>query len=61
MALEFRCADAGLACKAAVKADTKDELLEQVGAHARDAHGVELNQTLVDYALTRVRETSSSS
>ena len=55
MSLEFRCADVGVACKNVAKADTADELVAAVAAHAKARHGVELNQTLVDYALTKVR------
>lgn len=55
MTLEFRCADVGLACGDAVGAETEEELVERIAAHARDAHGVELNQTLVDYARSQVR------
>lgn len=58
MAVEFRCSDVGVACKAVTTAPSAEELLAKVAAHARDAHGVELNQTLVDYALTTVRDTS---
>ncbi len=57
MALEFRCADVGVECKAVTTADSKEELLAKVGAHAQKAHGVELTDTLVDYALTKVRTT----
>ncbi|MDE0805816.1 MAG: DUF1059 domain-containing protein [Acidimicrobiales bacterium] len=56
MTLEFRCADAGVACKARTTAETKDELLAKVRAHAKSEHGVELNDTLVDYAVSQVRE-----
>ena len=57
MALQFRCAHVGVTdCKAATTADSKDELLAKVAAHARDVHGVELNETLVNYALTTVTE-----
>lgn len=54
MALQFRCADAGVACSKVTTADSKDELLAKVSEHARTKHGVELNDTLIDYALTRV-------
>ena len=37
--------------------DRLEELLEQVTKHAKEVHGVELNDTLVDYALTTVRDT----
>ncbi|MBA3287279.1 MAG: DUF1059 domain-containing protein [Acidimicrobiia bacterium] len=57
MGLQFRCADVGVACKAVTKAPTKDELLAKVLAHAKSEHGVDLNATLVDFALTKVSET----
>ncbi len=57
MTLEFRCADVGLACDARVTAETEDELVSEVAEHARSAHDVELNQTLIDYAKTTVRTT----
>jgi predicted small metal-binding protein len=55
MALQFRCADVGVECAGVIRADTEPDLLAAVAAHARDAHGVELNATLVDFARTRVR------
>jgi predicted small metal-binding protein len=55
MALEFRCADVGVACKNVAKADTADELVAAVAAHAKAKHDVELNQTLIDYAVTKAR------
>ena len=55
MTVEFRCRDVGLACAHVERAQTADELVSAVGEHARAQHGVELNSTLVDYALTRVR------
>lgn len=57
MSLEFRCTHVGVTdCKSATKAETVEELLEKVAAHAKDAHGVELNETLINYALTTVKE-----
>lgn len=55
MALEFRCQDVGVACRNVARAETADELVAAVAAHAEKAHGVELNATLVDYAVTKVR------
>ncbi len=55
MALEFRCADVGVACRAKTTADSKEELLAKVAEHAQKVHGVALTDTLVDYALTKVR------
>ena len=57
MALEFACTRVGVTdCKSVTTADTKDELLAKVAAHAKEAHGVDLNETLIDYALTTVKE-----
>lgn len=57
MALEFACHRVGVTdCSTVATADTKEELLAKVAEHARTAHGVELNETLIDYALTTVRE-----
>lgn len=55
MTLEFRCEDVGVACKNVAKAETADDLVAAVAAHAKAKHGVELNATLVDYAITKVR------
>lgn len=55
MAVEFRCRDVGVACKNVARAETADELVSFVAAHAKAKHGVELNATLVDYAITKVR------
>ncbi len=58
MTLEFRCAHVGVTdCRSVTKAETEEELLEKVAAHARESHDVELNETLVNYALTTVTET----
>lgn len=55
MAVEFRCADAGVACRKTVRAGDVDELLAQVEEHARTSHGIELTQTLKDYAASAAR------
>lgn len=55
MTLEFRCQDVGVACNNVARAETADELVAAVAEHAKGKHGVELNQTLIDYALTKVR------
>ncbi len=55
MTVEFRCQDVGVACKNVARAETADQLVAAVAKHAKDKHGVELNATLVDYAITKVR------
>lgn len=57
MAVEFHCADVGVACRRVTRAENADELVAAVAAHARNEHGVELNETLIDYAVTKVRVT----
>lgn len=54
--LSFACNDVGLLdCDCKVSAATKDELLAIVAEHALKVHGVALNGTLIDYALTTVK------
>lgn len=57
MSLEFRCQDVGVACKKVTRAETAEELVKAVAEHARAKHDVELNGTLIDYAITKVRQT----
>lgn len=57
MTLKFACHDVGVTdCRAKIEAGTKDELLAKVADHAKHKHGVDLNETLVSYALTKVTE-----
>ncbi len=54
--LEFRCADVGAVCRGAVRGRTREELLREIARHAAEEHGVaRLNQTLINYALKKVR------
>ena len=55
MSVEFRCQDVGVACKKTTRAESAEELVKAVAEHARAQHHVELNQTLIDYAITKVR------
>jgi len=43
-------------CKSVTKAESAEDLVAKVAAHAQDVHGVELNETLINYALTTVEE-----
>ncbi len=58
MPVQFRCADVGVACKTVSTAETADELVAKVAAHVSKDHHVELTQTLIDYAVTKVTGTS---
>ena len=55
MSLKFSCADVGVVCKKSVTAETEEDLVAAIAAHAADAHGVpNLTQTLVNYAKSVV-------
>ena len=41
MSYQIACGDVMTGCAATFEADTKDELMQQVVAHAREDHGVE--------------------
>ncbi len=60
MTVEFRCQDVGVACNNVARAATPDELVAAVKAHAESKHDVVLNDTLIQYAITRVRSTGDS-
>lgn len=54
MTMEVGCADLGLNCSHRMQGATADELVAELRAHAADAHDVPaLNETLVDYAVSR--------
>ncbi|CAN5741875.1 hypothetical protein BH20CHL3_BH20CHL3_08440 [soil metagenome] len=40
MAKELHCRDVGPDCDAVVEAESDEEVLAQVAAHAKDAHGM---------------------
>lgn len=54
----FRCADAGVTCKAEIRGETEEEVLAKAVEHAREVHGVDLavSSTLTGYARTLVRD-----
>lgn len=54
----FKCADAGVVCKAEVTGETEDEVLAKAVEHARDVHGVDLaaSSTLARYARSAIKD-----
>lgn len=57
MALQFQCKNVGVTdCNHTATAETADELVAKVADHAESKHGVTLNSTLVNYALSTVEE-----
>lgn len=59
MTLEFHCADVGVACSKVTKAESEEDLVAKVADHAEKKHGVQLNATLIDYAVSKVRQSGS--
>ena len=62
MTKSFRCADAGVVCRAHITGETEDEVLGKAVEHAREKHGVDLtvSTTLANYAKSAIREEGSS-
>lgn len=51
------CKDAGFDCEGVVRAETEEEALQQVAAHAREAHGIdEVTPELVAKVKSIMRE-----
>ncbi len=54
--VEFHCSDVGVSCRNVARATSEEELLAVVRRHAGQAHDVELNDTLSDYARSHFRD-----
>ena len=53
---ELRCRDAGFDCDAVVHGDTEDDVMAQVGPHAKEAHGVEVTPETAGQIRAVVRD-----
>lgn len=42
-----RCRDAGLDCRFVGRSESEEELITQVAKHAKEAHGMEINDELI--------------
>ena len=58
MTKSFECRAAGVPCRAKIKGETDEEVLEKAVEHAREKHGVDLAQsrTLAAYAKSLIRD-----
>lgn len=58
MTKSFRCADAGVACRAAITGETEEEVLRKAVEHAKEKHGVDLtvSTTLANFARGAIRD-----
>ena len=54
----FRCADAGVVCRAHITGETEDEVLQKAVEHAKKRHGIDLtvSTTLANYAKGAIRD-----
>ena len=58
MGKEMRCADVGLDCDFVARAETTEEIMGQVAAHAAEAHGItEISDELAAQVKSVVRDT----
>jgi len=58
MTKSFRCADAGVVCRAEITGETEDEVLQKAVEHAKEKHGVDLtvSTTLANFAKSAITE-----
>jgi predicted small metal-binding protein len=54
----LECRHGGLVCRAKIRGETEEEVLEKAIQHAQEKHGVDLTQaqTLARYAKSLIRE-----
>ncbi len=53
---ELKCRDAGFDCEAVVQAESVDQLMAQAGAHAKQAHGVDVTPEMAGQIRTLVHD-----
>lgn len=57
MAKEMRCADVGMDCDSVARAESTEELMEQVAAHAAEVHDInEISDELAAKVQSVVRD-----
>jgi predicted small metal-binding protein len=56
MAKFLHCRDAGFDCDAVVRGETLEDILAQVRPHARDQHGVEVDEPMARQLATLVTD-----
>ncbi|HSD23086.1 MAG TPA: DUF1059 domain-containing protein [Solirubrobacterales bacterium] len=58
MTKSFRCADAGVVCRATITGETEEEVLQMAVQHAKEKHGVDLtvSTTLANFAKGAIRD-----
>lgn len=57
---ELRCKDVGFECAGVVRGATKEEVLKQAAAHAREVHNVQVTPELAAKVSSLIREQSGA-
>lgn len=57
----LHCSDAGFDCKAVVRANTEDEVLQQAAEHARTVHGVTVTPEMAAQIRTLIKDEKEES
>lgn len=57
---ELRCKDVGFECAGVVRGATKEEVLKQAAAHAREVHNVQVTPELAAKVSSLIREQSGT-
>ena len=52
----IRCRDLGFDCEGVVKAETEEELLQQVAAHAEEVHNLKVTPEVVAQVKKQIQE-----
>ena len=53
---ELKCRDAGFDCDAVVHGETVDDVMEQAGPHAKEAHGLDVTPEMAGRSRTLVHD-----
>lgn len=53
---QLKCRDAGFDCDAVVEGQSNDEVMSQVGPHAKEAHGVDVTPEMAEQVSTKIRD-----
>jgi predicted small metal-binding protein len=53
---ELECRDVGFDCDAVVHGESADEVMAQVGSHAKEVHGVDVTPEMDGQIRTLVRD-----
>lgn len=51
-----RCSDAGLDCNYVGRSESEEELLKEVAKHAKEVHGMEINDELIQKVKSIMHE-----